>query len=87
MLASKEREEELSGGEEQQSRPLPAALLSRGLPVINLDTWLLGGIDDNVCVRVCVCVHRPFISDDISPPSYCMLPLRWLFALVSEQGT
>ena len=89
------REEELSGGEEQQSRPVPDPLFSRGMAVINLDTWLLGGISDNVCECVCVytwacvcaCVHRPFISDDISPPSYCMLPLRWLFALVSEQGT
>ena len=55
------REEELSGGEEQQSRPVPDPLFSRGMAVINLDTWLLGGISDNVCVcargRVCVCVR------------------------------
>ena len=48
------REEELSGGEEQQSRPVPDPLFSRGMAVINLDTWLLGGISDNVCECVCV---------------------------------
>ena len=88
-------EEELSGEEEHQSRPVPDPLFSRGTAVINLDTWLLGGISVNVCVCVCVCVsvcvcaraRWPFISDDISPPSYCMLPLRWLFALVSERCT
>lgn len=86
MLAR--REEELSEGEEQQSRPVPAALFSHGMAVINLDTWLLGGISNNVCACALVCVYagmqEPFISEDISPPSYCMLPLRWLFALVSE---
>ena len=49
-------EEELSGEEEHQSRPVPDPLFSRGTAVINLDTWLLGGISVNVCVCVCVCV-------------------------------
>lgn len=45
-------EEELSGEEEHQSRPVPDPLFSRGTAVINLDTWLLGGISVNLCVCV-----------------------------------
>lgn len=62
---------------------MPDPLFSHRMAVINLGTWLLGDI--SACV--CVCVHKPFISDDISQPTYCMLPLGWLFALVSTLGT
>lgn len=69
-------------GKQYRGSWVPDPLFSHRMAVINLGTWLLGDI--SVCV--CVYVHKPFISDDISQPTYCTLPLGWLFALVSTQG-